>query len=498
MRHRVATLLAVAALLVGACSPALPSGATPESPEGSGRSSPGASGAPAAAGELRDAVDVDAILADLGALERLTMAAGGSRPAGSDGEARVDDFVINQLQAAGLEATRSELVVPWFRQVGPGALEIHSPSAPTFEALADFKPLLFSPSGDVTGPVVALGFNPAPSPGTTTGLGCDAADWAGFPEGAIALVQPGACLSRTVIEHAQAAGAAAVVRSYPDWTRGHVLRPTLLDPAGLTIPVIGVTNAVGVALAKAAAERATVRIATATETTTRTAANLVFETRTGDRSRIVMLGAHLDSVIDGPGINDDGSGAMTVLEIGRRLAALTTHRPVTAPLVRVAFWTGEELGLDGSSAWLGALSGFNRQAIAAYLNFDMLGSPNGVREVAHWSAQGDPGAAGLEALFGRAFELEGLTWDFTAIASSDDLPFAEAGIPTGGLFAGHNTPKTAAQVARFGGVLGAPLDPCYHLACDTAANIDPVLLGEMARAAAWVTGYLASGGPTGP
>lgn len=69
----------------------------------------------------------------------------------------------------------------------------------------------------------------------------------------------------------------------------------------------------------------------------------------------------------------------------------------------------------------------------------------------------------------------------------------QAGIPIGGLFSGANELKTAEQASLFGGTADSPADACYHLACDTTANVDPVLLEQLARAAAWVTGALASG-----
>ena len=53
--------------------------------------------------------------------------------------------------------------------------------------------------------------------------------------------------------------------------------------------------------------------------------------------------------------------------------------------------------------------------------------------------------------------------------------------------------KSAAQAQLFGGTGDAPADACFHLACDTTANIDRQLLGELARAAGWVVGALASG-----
>ncbi len=65
---------------------------------------------------------------------------------------------------------------------------------------------------------------------------------------------------------------------------------------------------------------------------------------------VVMLGAHLDSVIDGPGMNDDGSGVAALLEIAR---ALGGTRPRAT--IRLAFWSGEELGLHGSYGYATAL-----------------------------------------------------------------------------------------------------------------------------------------------
>ncbi len=519
MRRRIAALGAVASLLLGACSGPSPSAPSPFGPISSPSTGPTPSAAAVASGEpsaapsgsgatipelarrLHDTVRVDAILADLRSLEQLTVAAGGSRAAGTPGEAAAVDFVATELQRAGLQVTRHEVPLPVFRETGPGALEIRSSPTLAFKPTADFKAHYFSPSGDVTARVVALGFDPKAAPGSTGGVGCDAADWARFPSGSIALVQPGPCRARQVVLHAQEAGAVAVVRSYPGWVSGRVLRPTLLDPSGLRIPVVAVTQAVGLAIDEAARQGRSVRVAVETATTMGHGVDLFAETPAGDPAHVVMLGAHLDSVIDGPGINDDGSGAMTVLEIARRLGALSTDPSAAARprwKVRVAFWTGEEIGMWGSIAWFRALSSNARGAIAAYLNLDMIGSPNGVRQVYDWSANGDPPAAPLERLLQRALDLDGVAWENAPAVSSDDLPFGEAGIPTSGLFSGDSMPKSAAQAARFGGTAGVPFDSCYHLACDTLATIDPALLGGLARAAAWTTGYLASGTALAP
>ena len=54
---------------------------------------------------------------------------------------------------------------------------------------------------------------------------------------------------------------------------------------------------------------------------------------------------------------------------------------------------------------------------------------------------------------------------------SDYVGFVNRGIPSGGVFAGAEAPKTAAQVAMYGGVQGEQLDPCYHEACDNYTTL---------------------------
>jgi aminopeptidase S len=187
---------------------------------------------------------------------------------------------------------------------------------------------------------------------------------------------------------------------------------------------------------------------------------------------------------------------MTILEIARRLGALASGPGAGhAWRVRVAFWTGEEIGLWGSSAFVESLDGAESEGLRAYLNLDMVGSVNGVRLVYEGSDTSRPiESATITGLFARAFEDAGLVWQSVPFGgSSDHFPFDLAGIPTGGLFSGANERKSTTQADLFGGTADAPNDPCYHEACDTVANVDPVLLGDMARAAAWVVGALASG-----
>ena len=104
--------------------------------------------------------------------------------------------------------------------------------------------------------------------------------------------------------------------------------------------------------------------------------NVIAETRKGNRQNVVMAGAHLDSVPEGNGINDNGSGSAALLETAEAMADMK-RKPENR--VRFAWWGAEELGLLGSEHYVADLSTNQPrqfQNIALYLNFDMVGSPN--------------------------------------------------------------------------------------------------------------------------
>jgi Zn-dependent M28 family amino/carboxypeptidase len=110
--------------------------------------------------------------------------------------------------------------------------------------------------------------------------------------------------------------------------------------------------------------------------------------------------------------------------------------------------------------------------IRAYLNFDMLGSPNAVVFV-YDEPEAAPGSVALTNVFSGFFAARGIAWDPIDLdGDSDHGPFIAAGIPTGGLFSGGIEPVTDAQAARHGSTAGEPADPCSHRACDTIDNVD--------------------------
>ena len=209
--------------------------------------------------------------------------------------------------------------------------------------------------------------------------------------------------------------------------------------------------------------------------------NVIATSPEGDEEHTVMLGAHLDSVPAGPGINDNGSGSATVLEIAEEIAQLDEP---PRNRVRFAFWGGEELGLLGSNHYVERLSAGETEDIAVYLNFDMVASPNYVRFLY--------GSPEVTLVFENYFESQGLgTETFDLAGRSDHGPFAAEDIPVGGIFSGDSTIKTERQEEDHGGAAGEPYDGCYHRSCDDLDNINRRGLDESSDAAAHATATFA-------
>ena len=256
-------------------------------------------------------------------------------------------------------------------------------------------------------------------------------------------------------------------------------------PTNITIPVVGASFAAGQALAQAGS---TARVETFIAT--RTEQNVIAELRGENDDNVVMAGAHLDSVPEGPGINDNGSGSAALIEVAE---ALGKHRPQNT--LRFAWWGAEEIGLVGSTAYVEGLSAAELERIALYLNFDMIGSPNYVFQVYDADESTFPAPAGveipegseaIEALFESFYTLRDEPYDDSEFSGrSDYQAFIENDIPSGGLFTGAEVPKTEEQVEIWGGVADEQFDPCYHAACDTIGNFNRNALTENADAVAF-------------
>jgi Zn-dependent M28 family amino/carboxypeptidase len=348
-----------------------------------------------------------------------------------------------------------------------------------------------SDPGDVTAPVTAVDLQLGI--GNTSTSGCEETDFAGFPDGNIALLQRGFCTFELKAENAAAAGAVGIVifnqgnAATPD--RQGIPAVTLTANNTSGIPVIGTTYALGEELAGIAGLEMRVFANTLREMLP--TANVLAELpgKTSGEDSVVMVGGHLDSVFAGPGINDNGSGSAAILEVAEAMANM---RPTNT--VRFAWWGAEESGLVGSTFFVNSLSAAGQDEIALYLNFDMIGSPNYVRFV--YDGDGDIGPAGpagsaaIENLFEDFYQDRGLGSAPTAFDGRSDYgPFIApaVGIPAGGLFTGAEGIKTLAQRDVYGGIAGEQFDPCYHEACDTFSNNSNEVLDLNADAIAFAT-----------
>jgi Zn-dependent M28 family amino/carboxypeptidase len=402
----------------------------------------------------------------------------GTRAAGTEGYAESVDYVAGLLRDAGYRVTLDEFE---FEFVFPAVLEQLTPPPP-----AEYETGAFTGSGtgDVTGNVIPVDINLTGTRETTSG--CEASDFAGLdfsgPDD-IALIQRGGppapapvCTFAVKAVNAQAAGAEAVIifnqGNTPD--REALIVGTLVpSPAPITIPVVGASFADGVALARPGST-AHVRV---DPTETRTDVNVIAELPGRNADNVVMAGAHLDSVTAGPGINDNGSGSAALLETALMMAKVKPENTL-----RFAWWGAEELGLIGSTAYVEGLSEAERDRIALYMNYDMVGSPNYIFMVydadqstfpAPAGVPIPPGSTAIEDLYESYYTLIGEPYDDTLFSGrSDYQAFIEAGIPSGGLFTGAEVVKTPEQEAIWGGTAGEQFDPCYHEACDTLDNVN--------------------------
>jgi aminopeptidase S len=222
--------------------------------------------------------------------------------------------------------------------------------------------------------------------------------------------------------------------------------------------------------------------------------NVVAQTSTGDAGQVVMIGAHLDSVEDGPGIVDNGSGVASLLEIATQLGA----KPSVQNTVRFAFFGAEENGAEGSKGYVEGLSAADRKKIKLYLNVDMVASPNGGYMVqggkgSDEETAGPRGSATIGRVLADQLAKSGVTNpEIIEFVGDDESPFVEAGIPVGGAENGDADDKTRKQTKAWGGQAGEPYDRCYHKACDTIDNVNREVLNHYMRALAGTLAHFAT------
>jgi Zn-dependent M28 family amino/carboxypeptidase len=396
----------------------------------------------------------------------------GTRAAGTEGYDESAEYVARLLEEAGYEVTLDPVDVTFNF---PAVLRQLTPVQATYETGV----FTGSGSGTVQGPVIPVDINLSGDRASSSG--CEDADFAGLNFSGpndIALIQRGTCNFGDKAENAQQAGAEAVIifnqGNTPDREALIVANAsTRTDGTTVihTIPVVGASFADGVALAQPGST-AFVQVLPAE---TRTDYNVIAELEGKNPDNVVMAGAHLDSVIEGPGINDNGSGSAALLETALMMANLNPENTI-----RFAWWAAEEQGLVGSEDYVTGLSQAERDRIALYMNYDMVASPNYIFMVYDADESTFPapvpipeGSEAIEDVYERYYTWIGEPYEDTEFSGRSDYEaFILNGIPASGLFTGAEEIKTEEQEAIWGGVAGEQFDPCYHEACDDIDNLD--------------------------
>jgi Zn-dependent M28 family amino/carboxypeptidase len=472
-RNLAAVALAVASLVAAAgCSHPAKS------------AQPGTAQNPAAqfADGLRKQVTTDAMYAHLLKLQDIANANNGTRAVGTPGFDASVDYVAGVLRAKGFDVQTPEFQAKIFESGKPD-LRVGGTGV-TARAMEFSLP---TPPEGVSGPLIA-----APAEETP---GCAPADYDGLPvKGAVVLVDRGSCPFKDKQAIAAKLGAVALVVA--DNVDGQQMGATLGEDTDVKLPVVGVTKADGAAL-RANPGPTTLKLEASTKSIN--ARNVIAQTKTGSASDVVMVGAHLDSVPEGPGINDNGSGVAAVLETAVQLGPNAEVKNA----VRFAFWGAEELGTIGSKKYIESLNVDQLKDIGLYLNYDMIGSPNpgyftydGDQSLAPGSGGRTPrvpeGSAGIERTLVTYLKSAGKAAQDTSFDGRSDYDaFTQAGVPSGGLFSGAEENKTADQQKLWGGTADAPFDPNYHKSTDTLDHIDKTALGILGGGVVFSVGLYA-------
>ncbi|PVI05535.1 aminopeptidase-like protein Y [Periconia macrospinosa] len=298
--------------------------------------------------------------------------------------------------------------------------------------------------------------------------GCQLSDVPDSVKGNIAFIKRGTCPFGTKSEHAGQKGAvAAVVYNYEE----DAVQGTLGTPSPNHVATFGLSGSEAAPILKKLNKKDRVdSIAYIdAEVNQILTTNIVAQTTLGDPDNCVMLGAHSDSVAEGPGINDDGSGTISLLEVATQLTKFNVSN-----CVRFAWWAGEEEGLLGSDYYVATLPEAENRKIRLFMDYDMMASPNFAFQIYNATNAANPtGSEELRDLYINWYKENELNYTFIPFDGRSDYDgFIRNGIPGGGIATGAEGIKSKAEEEQFGGKAGDWYDPCYHQLCDDLSNVN--------------------------
>jgi hypothetical protein len=383
----------------------------------------------------------------------------GNRFAGTPGEAQCRDFLLAELAAAGLANVRLEE----FPYLG------YEPGGASCIALADGASIPCA-GLQYTADTVAEG--EAVYLGSCRPEDVEAIEQAGVQlEGRVAVAH--SYHTWLVAPQLATKGVAALVNigETPDGLVGHFpvsFYPTGLEPPweGRVLPFPGVTIEAQAArrlLSLMTAGPVRLRVEHRGRTVERTAANVIGEIP-GQTDERVVVGAHYDTQLEGPGAADNATGVATVLELARAWRGLAPRRTVV-----LAAFAVEELAAWGSYSYVVRHADENEGTVGM-VNLDALGLPfPGTRVVVADAAMT---AFARESAARTGWEAEGEI-DASLYAWGDHNPFIDAGVP-------------ACWIWRY-----PPQHPYYHSAGDVLRYVDRDRVADVATASAYTAFRLA-------
>jgi Zn-dependent M28 family amino/carboxypeptidase len=421
-------------------------------------------------------------------LQQLASATGGTREVFSPGYQASLDYVKRTLERSGYDVDIDMFNYPFWEESQPPVLNLTSvepdkvyrpgDADDSDQDTADFITMANSRAIDLQDArvVPTTDIVDPPTGGSTSG--CQPEDYPAEVAGAVALVQRGTCAFVEKWALAEEAGALGVI-IYNEGNTPERQNPIFIDNGIETeIAAVITSYALGNELLQAykAGQNPTVDFQVFGQFTDRFLPQVITETRSGDRNNVVVVGAHLDSVPEGPGINDDGSGIALLLTMAQELAERRYH---LRQKIRFAWWGAEENGLVGSQYYAHRLSDAEIAKIDVMLDYDMLASANFARLVYDGDGNaepgnpaGPPGSGLVEQVHADWLDAQGLHSERIPFdGRSDYVGFTDEGIPAGGVFSGAEVEKTPEQEAIYGGDAGSWYDPCYHQACDNFLTV---------------------------
>jgi Zn-dependent M28 family amino/carboxypeptidase len=424
-------------------------------------------------------------------LQKIASLNGDTREVFSPGYTASVSYVVNTLKAAGYSPKVTQFNYPFWTEAKPAVLNWNNGTPPKSykpgtaaddgSPNVDFITMANSPTKEIVNTAVIPVNDVIDPPTGGSNAGCEAEDYPAAVAGKVALVQRGTCAFVQKWAVAQEAGAVGVI-IYNEGNTPARQNPIFVDnQIDATIPAVISSYSLGNDLLQAykAGQNPRVDFKVYGQFNDRFLPQVLAETKGGDPNNVVVVGAHLDSRPEGPGINDDGSGTASLLAMAEEISR--GHYNLRQK-IRFAWWGAEENGLVGSTYYAHTLPQSEVDKIDVMLDYDMLASPNYVRFVYDGDGStfgadvsGPPGSGKVESVFDDWFKAQGLESDRVPFdGRSDYVGFTDRGIPAGGVFAGAEGEKTEEQAAIYGGAAHSWYDPCYHQLCD---NLMTVLTG---------------------